>query len=78
MLALIVVVPVADELITAEHEPVPPNVVQLLAPTKLPGPETIAKVIVVPLGAFTHPPVPVLTLTCPVSVWFVEIGFVAD
>ena len=42
-----------DEVIVAVHEPVPPDVVQLEAPTKLPGPETIEKVIVVPSGALT-------------------------
>ena len=31
----------------------------------------------VPSGAFAKPPVPSSTLTCPVSTWFVESGFVA-
>jgi len=47
-----------------------------MPPTKLPGPAVIAKWMTVPSGAFTEP-VPSLTFTCPVSVWFVPAGFVA-
>jgi hypothetical protein len=72
------IVPAAAELITAVHEPLPPEVVQVLGPTNEAEPETIEKLIVVPFGAFTKPPVPVFTSTCPVSVWFVPIGLIAD
>src|SRR5262249_43447682 len=51
--ALTTVVPTVDDVIVAEHEPDPPAVVQLVGVTKLPGPETIENVIVVPSGAFT-------------------------
>src|SRR5215470_16956153 len=62
------VVPAVPEVICTVHEPVVPEVVQLLTPpTKLPGPDRIENVIVVPAGAFTKP-VPGFTFTCPVSV----------
>jgi hypothetical protein len=51
VLALIVELPLVDELITTVHEPLPPDVVQLLGPTKLAGP-VIVKLIAVPFGAF--------------------------
>jgi hypothetical protein len=54
------------DVIVAVHEPVPPDVVHEFAPTKLPGPDTNANVIVVPSGAFTNPD-PGFTFTCPVS-----------
>jgi hypothetical protein len=62
VLALIVVVPVVVDLITTVHEPVPPLVVQLFGPTNAPGPETIAKMIVVPFGTGANPE-PSLTFT---------------
>jgi hypothetical protein len=40
---------------------------ELTPPTKLPGPEAIEKLIVVPAGAFTKPE-PVSTFTWPVNV----------
>jgi hypothetical protein len=70
VLALIVVVPVLDELITTVHEPVPPDVKQLLAPTNaaVAPPEFVSeKLIVVPFGAFTKPE-PSFTFTWPVNV----------
>ena len=73
----ITVVPAVAEVITTVQDPVPPEVVQVDGPTKLPGPDAIAKLITVPSGAFTKPPTPVLTFTCPVSVWFVPTGFEA-
>src|SRR6516162_2513609 len=62
VVARITVVPLVFDVITPVHEPVPPVVVQLVGPTKLPGPETIEKVITVPSGAFTKP-VPGFTFT---------------
>ena len=56
--------------------PVVPTVVHVLA-LSVPGPVTIEKLIVVPAGAFTKPPVPALTLTCAVNVCGVADGFVA-
>ena len=44
------------------HEPVVPIVVQLVG-VNMPGPLTMLKLIVVPAGAFTKPPVPVLMFT---------------
>ena len=49
-----------------EQLPVPPEVVHGFADVKDPGPESIVKLIDVPLGAFTKPPAPLLTFTCPV------------
>src|SRR5262249_33273059 len=73
--AFTTVVPVVLELITTVQEPVPPDVVQVFGPTKLPGPLTFVKVITVPAGAFTNPPPrPSFTFTWPVRVWFVLIG----
>src|SRR5262249_33994543 len=57
------VVPVVVEVICTVHDPVAPTVVQvLILPTKLPGPDRIAKLITVPAGAFTKP-VPSFTFT---------------
>ena len=57
--ARITVVPAVPDVITAVHEPDPdasvPGTVQLVGPTKLPGPDTIVKLITVPSGAFTNP-----------------------
>src|SRR5262249_34695900 len=62
------VVPGVDEVICTVHDPVAPPVTHVFTPpTKLPGPDRIEKLIVVPAGAFTKP-VPSLTFTCPVSV----------
>ena len=45
-------VPGVDEVIVAVHVPVVPTVVQVVtSPAKLPGPETIENVIIVPAGA---------------------------
>jgi len=77
VLALIVDVPIVEELITTVQEPVAPAVVQLLGPTKAAGPAS-EKLIVVPAGAFAKPtPAPVFTFTCPVSVCVVPIGLIA-
>src|SRR5690242_12923869 len=73
--ALIVVVPPVGDEITTVHEPVPPAVVQLDGPTKVavaPPALVSEKLITVPSGAFTNP-LPGLTFTCPVSVWFVPV-----
>jgi hypothetical protein len=48
--AFTTVTPVTAELSTTEHDPVPPDVVQLGALSE-PGPLAIAKLIVVPSGA---------------------------
>jgi hypothetical protein len=63
--AFTVVVPTVDDLITTEHEPVAPTVVQLLAPTNAADapPEFVnANEITVPTGALTNP-VPGFTFT---------------
>src|SRR5262245_44218348 len=70
VVARTVVVPVVDDVITTEHEPKPPEVVQLLGPTNaaVAPPEFVSvKLIVVPLGAFANP-APASTFTCPVRV----------
>src|SRR6185503_17057612 len=73
--ALTMVMPAVGELKVTVHEPVPPAVVQLGAES-VPGPEAMAKLIVVPSGALVYPPVPVLTLTWPVKVWLALISLV--
>ena len=55
VLALTTVVPVLAAVITTVQEPVPPAVVHVFGPTKLPGPLTFVNVITVPSGAFTNP-----------------------
>src|SRR5262249_60252841 len=62
------VVPGVADVMTTVHEPVPPEVVQLDGPTKLPGPLTLLKLITVPSGAFVKPAPIGDTLTCPVNV----------
>src|SRR5512132_501907 len=69
--------PGAVDTITTVHDPEPPAVTHELGPTKLPAPVK-TKVIVVPFGAFTKPPLPVFTFTCPVNVWFFPTGLIAD
>jgi hypothetical protein len=79
VLALTDVDPTVDELITTAHEPVPPAVEQLLAPTNaaVAPPEFVnANLIVVPFAAFAKPD-PAFTFTCPVNVWFVPTGLIA-
>src|SRR5262249_53399287 len=79
VVALTVVVPDSDELMTTVHEPVAPDVVQVFGPTKAAAapPEFVRlKVISVPAGAFAKPE-PAFTFTCPVSVWLVETGLIA-
>ncbi len=52
----------------------------MLGPTKeadAPPALVSEKSIVVSAGALTKPPEPSFTFTCPVSVWFVDSGFVA-
>src|SRR5262245_63558665 len=71
--------PSVGELITTEHEPVPPWVAQLLGPTNVavaPPAFVSEKVITIPFGAFTGP-VHGSTFTRAVSVWFDPIGVVA-
>src|SRR5262249_1611928 len=51
--ALTIVVPASEEGIGPVREPLPREVVQFDGPTKLPGPETIEKPIVVPSAALT-------------------------
>ena len=77
--ALMVVVPVAVDVMTAVQDPVPPAVVQLLAPTNAavaPPAFVSEKLIMVPFGALTKP-APALMLTCAVSVWFVPTGLLS-
>src|SRR5262249_9698083 len=69
--------PGVADVITTVHEPVPPDVVQLVGPTNEPGPDTIVKLITVPSGAFTKAAPVGFTFTCPVSVWFVPTAFAA-
>ncbi len=57
--------------------PVPPAVVHGFAVVNEPGPQSIVKLICVPFGAFTKPPVPVFTFTCAVKTWLTPTGFVA-
>ena len=66
--ALTVVTPVIAEDSPIVQEPVPPAVVHGFVVVNAPGPLSIVKLIVVPSGAFTKPPVPVLTFTCAVKV----------
>src|SRR6185503_1087343 len=73
--ALTMVMPAVGELKVTVHEPVPPAVVQLGAES-VPGPEAMAKLIVVPSGALVYPPVPVLMFTWPVKVWLALISLV--
>src|SRR6185436_4006332 len=68
--------PAVGEVMTTLQDPVPPDVVQALGPTKLAGP-VIVNVIVVPLGAFANAFAPALTFTWPTSVWVVPIGLFA-
>ena len=68
MCALTTVVPVTAELRVIVQLPVPPAVVHGFGEVKAPGPLSIVKLICVPSGAFTKPPVPVFTLTCAVNV----------
>ena len=62
-----VVTPVSAEVSVIVQEPVPPPVVHGFGVVKLPGPESIVKLICVPSGAFTKP-VPSFTFTCAVNV----------
>lgn len=78
VVAWIVFAPGALEVILTVHSPFGSTVVQLLGPTKVAEPVGIEKVISVPGGA-VRPPVPALTLTCPVSVcvsltWLTAVG----
>ena len=76
--AFTTVVPATAEVICTVQSPVVPTVVHVFTPpTKLPGPPTIEKLIVVPAGAFANAPEPSFTFTCPVRVWSVLTGFVA-
>src|SRR5262249_18454533 len=69
VVACTTVAPTEDDVICTVQEPVPPEVVQLFTPpTKLPGPETIEKLITVPFGAFEKVTPSCATFTCPVSV----------
>jgi hypothetical protein len=80
VLARTFVVPAVDDLITTVHEPEPPEVAQPLGPTNaaVAPPEFVSvKLITVPSGAFAKVPEPASTFTCPVTVWFVEIGLFA-
>ena len=72
MRALTTVVPVTEELIVAGQEP--PVVVQLLDPTKAPGPERIENVTGVPSAAGTSRPVPPVHLDGGGDTWFVFTG----
>src|SRR4051812_9958207 len=74
--AVTTVVPVTfDTRLIVQLPPAP--TVQGFADVNAPGPESIEKLICVPLGAFTNPfPSPALMLTCPVNVWVLPTGFV--
>ena len=61
------VTPVVFEESVIVQLPVPPDVVHGFAEVKLPGPDTMEKLIDVPSGAFTKP-VPSFTFTCAVNV----------
>ena len=71
------VVPTDDETSVIEQLPVPPVVVHGFGVVKLPGPDTIVKLIDVPSGAGTKP-VPGFTFTCAVNTWLAPTGFSAD
>src|SRR3954451_17524539 len=72
------VVPEVADVISTEHEPVPPLVLhEFTLPTKLPGPLWIEKLIVVPSGALTKP-APLFTFTCPGYPEFAPRRFVGD
>src|SRR5438105_3924833 len=65
------------DVICTVQSPVVPTVLQVFtAPTKPPGPLTFDAVTSVFAGAFVEP-VPSLTFTWTVNVWFVPIGFAA-
>src|SRR5262249_26903068 len=68
--------PGAVETIVTEQAPVPPLVLQLEGPTKLPAPLS-ANSIVVPSGAFTKPPAPAFSFATAVKVWFFPTGLIA-
>ena len=75
VVALTTVVPAVEEMRVTEHDPVPPEVVQLEA-LRVPGPLTLTNLMTVPSFALTNPE-PELTFTWPVRVWGVPTSLVA-
>ncbi len=73
--AITVAVPVVGEVIAVVHDPVPPEVVQVvggLGVEVAPLVSTVVNVMTVPSGALTNPPPsPRLALTWAVKVWLV-------
>ena len=75
VVALTTVVPAVEETRVTEHDPVPPEVVQLEA-LRVPGPLTLTNLMTVPSFALTNPE-PELTFTWPVRVWGFPTSLVA-